>query len=198
MQPGGGVDQGNLADFAGGRSGSRAHGYHEVAAGREERPRQAERRLGASHGPHGHGSEGVPVRGHPGQGFRPGLFDGDPGEPQESRHVAEKVGAFAVRLDKRDRPFGAGQLEDEAGHAGAAPDIEQRRRRDGKDRQPEQGVEEKVLDALGLGPVAREPAHAAPARQLGEVAARPGVESALHLDAQGRDAPGKNVPGVQG
>jgi hypothetical protein len=117
------------------------------------------------------------------QGFRPGLHDREPVEPEEPGDLPQEIGAAPAGLDQHDPPGRPGQLEDQARNPGATADVEEGVGRGGEDGQPEQGVQDEVHHLLGLGAVAGEPTDAVPARQLAQVDASALREVAVDVEA---------------
>jgi hypothetical protein len=116
-------------------------------------------------------------------------------ETELSHRLTEKVRPPPARLDEGHRPIGSSQLQYEPRHPGAAPEVEERARRLGENREQEQRVDDQVPHLVALGPIARQPRDTIPATEFVEVRPRPPLEPLRERDPQ---ALGRELDGAPG
>jgi len=166
--------------------------------GSEEGPGQLEARCRHRHGSHRHRPEGAPKPcGRP-QDLGSLLPDLHIHQLQPPHDVAQEVGPPPVGLHERHRPLRPGQLQDQPRYAGAAPDVEQRRRRLGEHREKQERVQDQVLDLLRRGPIPRETAHPVPPAELLDVDTGARLESGIDRDPECRHTGRQAAPRVRG
>lgn len=160
---------------------------HEAPLRREERPRQ-----GQGGGPGDDSPErDRPVAGlvlrRPRERLGPHPVHFEPREVEPARHVAQEVGPAAVRLHEPHGPLGAGELHDQPGGPGPAPDVEEGARRLGQHGQQQQRLEDEMLHLLGRGAIPRQVRHGAPPAQRVHERSRSALEARVEGEAQRGD-----------